>query len=84
LSVALVGLILLGHSYDLTTTNALLLLIAIAASSGFLPIPVREEGNVDAARWSWLAIVLRVALTLIPLAIAVGSAISTAMSNPYG
>lgn len=88
LSVALVGLILLGHSYDLTTTNALLLLIAIAASSGFLPIPVRKEGNEDAARWSWLAIVLRVALTLIPLAIAVGSAISTAISttasNAYG
>jgi hypothetical protein len=76
LAVALVGLILLGHSYDLTATNAALLTISLAAAAGALP---ESWPRQQIARFA-----LRVGLTLVPLAVAAGSAIATATANPYG
>lgn len=78
LAVALLGLILLGHSYELTTINAALLTISLAAAAGWLPEswPSRQIGRAA----------VRATLTIVPLAIAVASSIAsgTATVNPYG
>jgi hypothetical protein len=76
LAVALLGLILLGCSYDLSPTNAALLLLSIAASAGWLP-----ESWPTTPRWRGAA---RLALTLIPLTLAAASAILTSAADPYG
>jgi hypothetical protein len=75
LAVALGGLILIGQSYELTTTNAVLLAFSLAASSGYLPEWPRQQIGRAA---------VRVFLTLVPLAIALALALSTATPNPYG
>jgi hypothetical protein len=77
LAVALVGLILLGTSYDLTATSATLLTLALATSAGWLPESWPRQQIARAA--------LRITLTLFPLALAVGLALRAAMANhPYG
>lgn len=86
IAVALLSLILLGYTYDLTATNAALLTVALAASAGwlpFLPLPWGEGRGEGAVKWSWVPIALRIALTLLPLALAAGLAISAAMADPY-
>lgn len=76
LAVALVGLILLGYTYDLTATNAALLTLALAASAGWLPQSWPRQQITRAA--------LRTALALLPLALAAGLAVATALEDPYG
>jgi len=75
LAVMLGGVILLGYSYGLTATNAVLLGTSVAAAAGWLP-----TGWPRHAIWqmAW-----RTALTLLPLAIAVASAVSNALADPY-
>jgi hypothetical protein len=78
LAVMLGGLILLGYSYDLSATNAALLAVSLAAAAGWLP---NLPGSIGSG---WLAAGLRALLALVPLAIAVASAIATALSDTYG
>jgi hypothetical protein len=73
LAILLLSLILLGNTYELTTVNAALLVIAIAASAGFLPLPSQNAA----------AAAIRITLTVIPLGLAAASAITTALANPY-
>ncbi len=76
LAVMLGGLILLGYSYSsLAPTNAALLAISLAAA-GWLPTNWPRHSG-------WRA-VLRTTLALVPLAIAVASAVATATADPYG
>lgn len=83
LAIALVGLILLGYTYDLTAVNAALLSFALAASAGFLPLPWGDGRGEGALKRSWFSIAFRIALTLIPLALAAGLALAAAVADPY-
>lgn len=74
-AVALLGLILLGNSYDLTATNAALLSLALAASAGWLPESWPPQPIARAA--------LRTALTFVPVALAVALAIGAASADPW-
>ncbi len=77
LAVMLGGLIFLGYFYaQLTTANAALLSLSLAVAAGWLPTTWPQKPAWQAA--------LRAALTLVPLAIAVATAIRAALANPYG
>jgi hypothetical protein len=76
LAVMFGSLILLGCTYDLSATNAALLAFSLAAAGGWLPVGWPDNTVGRAA--------LRAALTLVPLAIAAASAISTALADTYG
>ncbi len=78
LTVMLGSLILLGHTYDLSATNAALLALSLAAGGGWLPkrpLPIRA---------GWGTALFRAILALVPLAIAVASAVTTALADTYG
>lgn len=81
LAIMLLSLILLGVTYELTTTNAILLTVALAASAGYLPLP--SQDSADANTINWPALVIRATLTFVPLFVAAASAISAATANPY-
>ena len=77
LAVMLGGLVMLGYFYaGLTATNAALLAFAVAAAAGWLPT-ARLPGP-------WGESVLRAAVCLVPLAVALASALSTALADTYG
>jgi len=88
LAVVLGGLILLGYTYDLSATNAALLAVSLATAGGWLPLhfplPLGEGPGEGASRAGWGTGALRAALALVPLAIAVASAITTALADTYG
>ncbi len=76
LAVMLGSLILLGHFYaQLSATHAACLAISVAAAAGWLPKIWPRKPLAEAA--------LRSALTLIPLAIAVISAVAATTADPY-
>jgi hypothetical protein len=92
LAVTLGSLIFLGYYYSqLTLPNVALLALSLAASAGYLPLPLdrrsaaAEDGRGGgASRQIWASITIRAALALVPLAIAAASAVATALANPYG
>jgi len=85
LAVMLGSLILLGYSYELTATNAALLAISLTAAAGWLPkLPLPLGRSSAVAGEGWGEGILRATLALVPLAIAVASAITTALADIYG
>jgi hypothetical protein len=88
LTVMFGGLILLGYSYELSATNAALLAISLAAAAGWLPfrlpLPLGKGRSEGAAGTDWREDVFRATLALVPLAIAVASAVAAATADRYG